>query len=141
MPNMSTVTLAGHLGRDAEMKSAGGSAVCEFSIAVTTKRRDSESVAWYRCQLWGARGEKLAPMLTKGKAVIVTGELVPREYKGKGDELRTSLDVSVDRLTFAGGGEKAEKPAARVVEKPAPTFDREVFVTQAEADDSGDLPF
>lgn len=103
MPNLSVATLAGHLGRDAELKAAGGSSVCEFSIAVTTNRREAESTAWYRCQVWGNRGEKLAPMLTKGKAVIVSGELVPREYRGKGDELRTSLDVNVNSLSFAGG--------------------------------------
>lgn len=104
MPNLSVITLAGHLGRDAELKAAGGTPVCKFSIAVNTKRRDGDSTAWYACALFGNRAEKLAPMLTKGKAVIVSGELVPREYKGKGDELRTSLDVNVNMLTFAGGG-------------------------------------
>jgi len=134
MPNLSVITLAGHLGRDAELKAAGGSSVCEFSIAVTTKRRDSDSTAWYRCQVWGNRGEKLAPMLTKGKAVIVSGELVPREYKGKGDELRTSLDVNVSTLTFAGGGAAGgETDTSRGRGKPS--------AAPSPAVDDDDLPF
>lgn len=134
MPNLSTITIAGHIGRDADIKSAGGSAVCEFSVAVTTKRKDGDSTAWYRCQLWGTRGEKLAPRLTKGKAVIVNGELVPREYKGKNDEMRMSLDVNVQSLTFAGGsgaGAGEGRSDSRSAPSPAPS---------APADDD-ELPF
>ena len=120
MPNLSVITLAGHLGRDAELKTAGNTPVCKFSIAVTTKRRAGDSTAWYACELFGARAEKLAPMLTKGKALIVSGELVPREYKGKNDELRTSLDVNVNTLTFAGGGAGADREEAKPRSAPAP---------------------
>lgn len=94
----------GHLGRDAELKVVGGTPLAEFSLAVTTKRKNGDSTAWYRCSLFGARAERLAPHLTKGKAVFVMGELVPREYKGRNDELRTSLDVNVQTVQFLGGG-------------------------------------
>jgi len=103
LPNLSSITIAGHLGRDAELKNVGDSQVCSFSVAVTKRRKGNESTAWYACQLWGTRGERLAEHLTKGKAVIVVGELVPREYKGKKDEMRTSLDINVQTIEFAGG--------------------------------------
>jgi single-strand DNA-binding protein len=112
VPNFSSIVISGHLGRDAELKDAKGQAICEFSVAVTTKKKGGDSTAWYRCQLWGSRGEKLAEHLTKGTAVIVSGELVPREYKGKNDELRTSLDINVSQFSFAGGkGEPAPAPS------------------------------
>ena len=111
MPNLSTITIAGHLGRDAELKDAKGNSLCEFSVAVSKKVRGEKSTAWYRCTLWGKRGEAVAQYLTKGSAVIVSGELIPREYKGKNDELRTSLDINVHELSFGGGGEKSDAPA------------------------------
>ena len=128
MPNLSVITLAGHLGRDAELKAAGGTPVCKFSLAVTTKRREGDSTAWYACSLFGTRAEKLAPMLTKGKALIVSGELVPREYKGKKDELRTSLDVNVQSLTFAGGAgaDRDEQPRAKPAPAPQPEDDDQI---------------
>lgn len=113
MPNFSSIVISGHLGRDADIKAVNGQAVCEFSVAVTTKRKAGDSTAWYRCQIWGSRGEKLAPSLTKGTAVIVSGELVPREYRGKKDELRTSLDINVSQFSFAGSrGEPVPAPVA-----------------------------
>lgn len=124
MPSMSTVVLAGHLGRDAEIKQVGDYRVCEFSVAVGKKLRGEESTAWYRCQLWGQRGEALAPHLTKGTAVIVSGELIPREYRNKQDELRTSLDVRVGDLTFAGGGR--EQSAPRDTYAPGPSHDDDI---------------
>lgn len=116
MPNFASITLAGHLGRDAELKQVGDTTVLEWSMAVTDKGRKGDSTAWYRCAIWGKRGESLAQYLTKGTAVIVSGALVPREYKGKNDELRTSLDVRVDQFSFAGGGKQEE---SRTVNQPS----------------------
>ena len=129
MPNFSNITIYGNLGRDAELKDVKGSTVLEFSVAVTTKRKSGDSTAWYRCQMWGPRGEKLASYLTKGTAVIVSGELVPREYKGKKDELRTSLDINVNQFSFAGGGAaegRDEQPRSRPAAAPAPADDDQI---------------
>lgn len=108
MPSLSQITIAGHLGRDAELKTTpGGMSVCSFNIAVTTKKSGGDSTAWYACTLWGKRGEGIAPHLTKGTGLIVCGQLVPREYQGKQGDTRMSLDVNVSELTFAGGGGEA----------------------------------
>lgn len=137
MPNLSLWTGMGHLGRDAELKVAGGSPLAEFSLAVTTKRKGDQSTAWYRCQLWGTRAEKLAPHLTKGKAVLVVGELVPREYKGRNDEMRTSLDVNVQTIQFVGGaggtaGSGGDAGSTRAASDPAAAGGHY---------DDGDVPF
>lgn len=131
MPNLSVITIAGHLGRDAELKAVSGQAVCEFSMAVTHKRgRDDGSTTWYRASVWGARAEKLAPMLTKGKAVLVVGDLIPREYRGKNDELRVSLDVRVNSIEFLGGaaerGEDRPTSSGRPAPQPAPADDDQI---------------
>lgn len=111
MPNKSMWDGIGHLGRDAELKDLKGTSAVEFSLAVTNKR--AQSTTWFRCTWFGKQAEAVMPYLTKGKAVNVYGELVPREYKAKNDELRTSLDVRVSSVTLLGDG-GAAKPAESV---------------------------
>jgi len=101
---MSQVTAFGNIGRDAVLRDAGGTPVCNFSLAANVRKGRDDVTVWYDCAIWGKRAESLAQYLKKGESVIVTGQLLPREYKGKGDELRTSLDVNVSELSFAGGG-------------------------------------
>lgn len=126
MPNCSMITLAGHLGRDAELKSVGDTNVLKWSMAVTHKQKSEKLTTWYACEMWGTRGEALSQYLTKGTAVLVIGDLRPREYKGKQDELRLSLDVRVNNVELLGGGEKRQEAPA-----PAPSQsgydDGEVF--------------
>ena len=106
MPNIAHITIAGHLGRDAETREAGHSVVTSFSIAVSDKRNDRTN--WFSCSLWGTRGEKLAQYLTKGKAVLVTGGFTTREHNDK-----TYMEVNVDDLSFLGGGSEASSSAPR----------------------------
>lgn len=122
MPNGAILTAFGHLGRDAELKRIGDYDVCEFSMAVSRKRGDEKSTAWYRCQVWGERAAKVAPMLEKGKAVLVVGDLTPRDYTTKQGEPRYSLDVRVNTLEFLGGGasERGEDRSSQPHDRPAP---------------------
>ena len=117
MPNMSSVDLMGHLGRDAELKQVGDYTILKWSMAVTHKVKGEKVTTWYACDLFGKRAESLAPYMTKGAAVFVRGQLKPREYKGKEDQLRISLDVDVREVELLGGGEKQESAKAA---PPAP---------------------
>lgn len=129
MPNLSTITIAGHLGRDAELKEAKGQSICEFSVAVSKKIKGEKATAWYRCALWGKRGEAIAQYLTKGSVVIVSGELTPREYRGKNDELRTSLDINVHEVALGGGGagQSEDRPATKAKSAPVEDDDQIPF--------------
>ena len=106
VPNIAHITIAGHLGRDAETREAGHSVVTSFSIAVSDKRNDRTN--WFSCSLWGSRGEKLRQYLVKGKAVLVTGGLTTREHNEK-----QYLEVNVDDLSFLGSGSEASSSAPR----------------------------
>lgn len=108
MPNFSSITVMGHLGRDAETKEVNGDTVVSFSLATTRKRGDNESTTWWRCQFWGKRAAKVAQYLTKGKAVCVVGECYTREYEAKDKSLKVSLEVDVRELVLLGGGERGE---------------------------------
>lgn len=93
---MKIITIAGNIGKDAELRTTGkGDKVAGFNVAVS-EGRDSETT-WFSCSLWGNRGEKLAQYLTKGSKVTVTGALTIREKDGK-----TYLGCRVSEIALQG---------------------------------------
>jgi single-strand DNA-binding protein len=95
---MKVITIAGTIGRDAEVRSAGERRVTGWSVAVDDGWGDKKTTLWFDCNLWGPRGEKLAGFLTKGGKVTVSGSLSTREHNGK-----TYLTVDVSDVTLQGG--------------------------------------
>jgi len=96
---MQTITIAGKLGRDAELRhTQGGDSVCSFSVAVDQRDGKDRSTNWFRVSIWGKRGESLAPYLLKGAAVTVAGAFSVSEYEGK-----TQLNVRANEIALQGG--------------------------------------
>lgn len=118
MPNSSVWVGIGHLGKDAECRTAGQHKVVSFSVAVTRKRQGNESTTWFRCDWFGERAVKVVQFLTKGKAVQVCGELYEDVYEKDGAEKR-SLKVDVRDVTLLGGGEKAGSAPVSAPSRPA----------------------
>jgi len=118
MGTVNRVILVGNLGRDAELRFTGsGSPVCKFSVATTEtyKGRDGEKkeeTEWHRINLWGKSAETLAQYLTKGKQVYIEGRLKTQKWKDKEGNDRTSVEVTADKVTLLGGGQRRE-PAER----------------------------
>ena len=103
---MQVITIAGRLGNDAELKSSTkGDSFAAFSVAVS-KGKDGPTT-WFRCSLWGKRGESLSQYLTKGTSVAVVGEFQAREWEKDGKK-GTSLEIRVSEIDLLGGGEKRE---------------------------------
>lgn len=126
---MKNITILGNITRDATVRTTqGGDKVAGFSVAVSDGFGQAKRSMFFDCSLWGARGEKLAPMLTKGSKVCVTGDLSTREHEG-----RTYLTIRAADVTLAGGGQREER---------APINDRAMQAPASVADDLGDdLPF
>jgi len=134
MPNFATVTLIGHLGRDPESKyTPDGTAVVNFSVATTRKRRDAEVTTWWRCALFGRRAETFAQYLHKGDPVLIQGEPYQRSYTAKDGSAGVSLEVDVKDWAFVGS-----KGATYQQEAQQPTPAQSAPSTW---DDSEDIPF
>ena len=127
---MNVITIAGGLGRDAELKYLNnGDPICNFSVA-DSQGKDKGTI-WWNCTLFGKRGEALAQYLTKGQSVTVVGSVTEREWQDKEGNKRKSMDVRVSEIALQGGRKDAEpQEERRAAPKPAPV----------EMDDS-DLPF
>jgi len=93
---MQVITIAGNLGRDAELRSTqGGDTVLSFSLGVRNGFGRDAGTNWYRCSVWGQRAKSLDGMLRKGMQCFVTGALTIGEYQGK-----PQFDVRVSELDF-----------------------------------------
>lgn len=106
---MKTVTIAGRLGRAAELRRMqDGTPVLSFPVAVDDGYGERKSTMWFDCSVFGKRADALSPHLVKGMAVAVSGDLGKREHDGK-----TYLTVRVSELTMQGGGERQENKPKR----------------------------
>ncbi len=102
---MLQVTLAGRLGRDAEVRmTPSGKSVCGFSVAVDVRKGQEKVTQWVDCTIWEKRGEALAPYLKKGQAVAITGELGVRQYEGK-NGAGVAVECNVREITLQGSSQ------------------------------------
>lgn len=131
---MNVLSLTGNLGRDAEVRTAGGSTVCGFSVAMTAGYGDKKQTIWVDCSIWGKQAEGALPgYLKKGQQVAVSGELSTREHEGKTYlQLRVGSIDLIGKREDGGSSEPASsRGAARPSQASAPAHD--------EYDD--DIPF
>lgn len=105
---MQTITIAGRVGRDAELRrTQSGDAVCSFTVAVDQRDGRDKSTNWWRCSIWGKRGESLAPYLLKGASVTVAGEFSLSDYEGK-----PQLNIRVSEVALQGGRNEGQSSRA-----------------------------
>lgn len=127
---MQNITIAGRLGRDAELRETQSGPVCGFTVAVDYRNGREKATNWWRVSLWGKRGEALAQYLTKGVSVTVVGEFSLGEYDGK-----PQLNIRANEISLQGGRSdsgQGERPSQR----------RDPERTTAPADDlDDDIPF
>lgn len=126
-------TVIGNIGRDAETRDAGGTPVVSFNVASTEKTSKGETTTWVKASWFGTRGTKLAQYLVKGKKVAIRGSMSLREYTSKDGTTKSSLEMRVDDLEFAGGKNDqastngaGSRAAAAVTEDDA-SFDPDLF--------------
>ena len=117
---MNSITIAGQLGRDAELRYLPDSTpVASFSVA--DGQGMDKAPIWWHASLFGKRAESLAQYLLKGQAVTISGTVSERKYTDKDGVERKSMDVRVQDVALQGGkrDDSAPKPAAKTA-APAP---------------------
>lgn len=109
---MNNLNAVGNIGSDAEVRFVKeGTAIASFSFALSSGYGDKKKTTWLRCSIIGKRGETLAPMLTKGTQVAITGEISLNEYVAKDGTNKSSLECLVNNVTLLGKKDAAPKEA------------------------------
>ncbi|ALG71534.1 single-stranded DNA-binding protein [Azospirillum thiophilum] len=101
---MNVWTFTGRLGADGELRTTqSGEKVLGFRVANDVGFGERKTTQWVDCSIWGRRAESLAPHLTKGKSVVVSGEVTLREYEKRDGTRGAGLSVRVAEIDFTGG--------------------------------------
>lgn len=104
---MNKIIISGRLVRDAELSYIASTATpkMNFSLAVERnyqKDKNNKKVDFINCEQLGKHVENLCQYVTKGKQILVEGELNIDNYEKDGEK-RSFTKVKVDRLEFLGG--------------------------------------
>ena len=131
MDTKNVVALVGRLSADPELRyTKGGDPVANFSVAVNRGVRQPDGSfedvldGFFDCEIWGGEAEALAERFKKGAEVQLTGSLVQKKFKTKGEQPRTvsKIEIKVKSIAAAIQGArkpKTEQPAAETAGEPA----------------------
>lgn len=136
MPEINSVTLAGRLTRDPELKYLpSGSAVCELGLAVSRRFKTKtgeqrEETLFINVETWNRTAEFCGEHLRKGRPIMVEGRLKSDDWEDKNTgQRRTIIKINASRIQTldwedrggapGGGG----RPQPRQIEEPIPEDD------------------
>ena len=118
-----TVIVAGHLGRDPEMRyTPSGVPVTNFSMATSRKWTNQdgstgEETIWFQVAAWSKLAETCNQYLSKGQAVLVEGRLKPdpetggpRVYQRQDGSYGAKFELTAWEVRFLGRREAAAGP-------------------------------
>ena len=110
---MNKVVLTGRTTRNAELGFIGatGTPKMTFSLAVERnyqKDKNNKKVDFINCEMLGKHTENLAQYVTKGKAILVEGELNIEQYEKDGEK-RSYTKVKVDKLEFLSSSSNEQR--------------------------------
>jgi single-strand DNA-binding protein len=133
----SKTIVVGYLGRDPELRfTPSGQQVCSFSVATSRSWTDQggqpqEKTTWFRVTAWGKLAELCQQYLTKGRLVLVEGEVDASAWTAQTGEPRASLELNARNVRFLGGRDMVGGPMTARSGSPA----------EAPAMEEEDIPF
>lgn len=100
------VIMLGRVVQDLELKTTpSGVSVLSFRIAVDrrfqTKGEERKS-DFFTCVAWRNEAEFISRYWTKGRPILIEGELQNRSYTGNDGVVKYITEIIVDRATFTG---------------------------------------
>jgi single-strand DNA-binding protein len=114
---MNSLSIVGRIGKVGEIKyTQSGKAVVNLSVA-TDNGKDSNgekrAATWFEVALWEKQAESLAPYLTVGDRIGVTGQVRLQVDEGKDGKTYPKLTIDFPRVELMGDSNKqsAAKPA------------------------------
>lgn len=103
------ITLIGNLGNDPEMRyTPSGVAVASFNLAVNRSwtgqdGQRQDKTTWFRVSVWNKQAETVTQYLSKGRLVLVVGEVEEaRAFTDRDGNQRASLEVKAQSVRFLG---------------------------------------
>ena len=105
MASVANAYVIGNVTRDAEVRDAGPTRVCNLTIAHNTKYKDKETVSYIEAVLFGKLADIAGEYVRKGSLIFIEGELREDRWDDKETgEKRSKLRVIASKMRMVGGG-------------------------------------
>ena len=103
---LNNITIHGRLTKDPELRNTQtGVAVCNFTVAVDrsyTKTGEEKITDFFNVVCWRGLAETASRFLTKGKEIVVQGEMQSRKWQDNDGNNRISWEIMANRFDFCG---------------------------------------
>lgn len=110
---MNQTTIIGNVCHNPELRmTQSGKDVCSFDVAVNKMRNGEKQTTYFRVNAWNKLAGICKQYASKGKKLMVQGEVSARAYTNKSGELRASLELTADEVEFLTPREQGENPSA-----------------------------
>ncbi len=101
------VIVMGRLAADANLNYTGtGTPYLKFRLLSNLGTKNKQRVEATDCVIWGPLAEKVAPHLTKGRALLIDGEPETSSWEKDGQK-HYREEVRVNNFNFVGGNKNA----------------------------------
>lgn len=132
---LNTITIHGRLTQDVELKQTqSGVSVCNFTVAVErsySKGKD-KITDFFTIVCWRGLADMVAKYFTKGKEILVSGEMQSRKWQDNDGNNRVSWEIQANTVDFCGSKGNAN---------PITTNATQSNLDAAVDDTEGDIPF
>ena len=114
---MNIIAIKGRLVRDPEVrKTANDISVCTITVAVDRAYSSGceKQTDFFDCVFWRQGAEFVSKYFSKGKEIIVHGEMQSRKWQDKDGNNRISWEIQNAHAEFCGGKSDSSAPAEPV---------------------------
>ena len=130
------VILIGNLTKDIELKQTqSGMVFTSFDLAVArafkNKQTGEVETDFIRCQAWGKTAEFLGRYFSKGKSVVIEGDLRNNNYTDQNGVKHYGFVVNVQTVSFAGNKSDSQQTPQQTYNQP-PQNNPQQFVSNAQ---------
>ena len=110
MANLNKVMLIGNMVREAEVRtSKNGLAIAGFTLAVNTKRKDSDETYYAAITAFGKQAELISQYVNKGDPLYVEGRLKRDEWEDSEGKRQHKTTIILDSFQFLKGNNQKPK--------------------------------
>lgn len=150
MANFNKVILMGRLTADPELKQTpNGVSVCTFSLAVNRRFGRSEqgqqSVDFINIVAWRQLADFTAKHFSKGKPMLVSGQLQTRNWTDNNGQKRYATEVVADEIEFVESKSDSQSTTGSQQYTPdaygSPSFNNSSTTSFETVDEDDGLPF
>lgn len=110
--SVNKVILVGRVGREPEVREAGGTKVANIALATSERYKNKEGkpqekTEWHRVTIWGALAGVVEKYVNKGSQLYIEGKNETRKWQDSDNKDRYTTEVVVNMtgtMKMLGGG-------------------------------------